>query len=71
MAGVDANARIALFFGTMKMALEPGDLFKTSADVGGLRLQFLDTNTIRQGLGKPLLQAFAGGGADAIEVKAG
>ena len=68
---VDADAGITFLLGKMKMPPEAGDLFETAAQVGRLRLQFLHANTIRQGQGKPLLQAFAGGGADAVKVETG
>ena len=71
MPGVDADAGIAFLLGKVEIAFVAGDFFKPAFDVGGLRLEFLDANTIRHRLGNPFLQAFAGGGTDAIEVKTG
>ena len=71
VAGVDTDAGVTLFLGKVKVAFVAGNFFKPAADVGGLRLEFLDANTIRHRLGNPFLQAFAGSGTDAIEVKTG
>ena len=70
-AGVDAHAGVALFFGQMEVALQARDLFKFVGQVRRLGLDLLHANTIGSGLGKPGLQAFAGGGTDAVEVQAG
>ena len=46
-------------------------LLEAARYIGCLRLHFLDANTIRRGVGYPGFQAFAGSGADTVEVEAG
>ena len=71
MPGVNTDARVALFLGKMEMSLQACQAFEAALDVGGLRLDLLYTNTIRPGVGDPLLHALAGGGTDAVEIEAG
>ena len=71
MPGVNTDARVALFLGKMEMSLQACQAFEAALDVGGLRLDLLYTNTIRPGVGDPLLHALAGGRADAVEIEAG
>jgi hypothetical protein len=70
VARVDAHARIAFFLRKVKKALQPGKLLEAALHVGGLGLDLLHTHTIRPRGGDPLLQAFARGRADAVEIEA-
>jgi hypothetical protein len=71
VAGVHAHAGIPFFLGAVKVAIQARQRFKTAAQVRGLRLDFLYTNTIGLVPGEPRLQSFGAGRADAVEVEAG
>ena len=71
VARVDAHARVALFFGKVKMALQARQLLKTALNVGGLGLELLHANTIRAVLLYPRLYALGRGRAYAVKVETG
>ena len=71
VAAVHPGAGITLFLGELEIALHARQGFKAVLDIAVLRLDLLHTNTIGAVLIQPRLQAFAGGGANAVEVEAG
>ena len=71
MAGVNADTRIALFLRALEIAVQAGKLLKAAHEVAFLGFDFLHTHTIRAGFFKPVVQPFAAGRTNAVEVKTG
>src|SRR4051794_28767024 len=63
---IDADARVTLLFGVMKMAVITIGREEFRRHVGGLCLQLLHADKMGILLGHPLEKALSGGGADAV-----
>src|SRR5512139_470430 len=68
LAGVDADAAVALLLGVVEGAGEAVALDEFGPEVGGLRLELLHAHDVGVLRGKPVEETLAGGGADAVEV---
>src|SRR3569833_2008109 len=68
LAGVDADAAVALLLGVVEGAAEAAAGHEFRPEVGGLRLEFLHADDVGMLRGEPIEKALGGGGADTVEV---